>query len=104
MNITETKNAIKYYKAAIKNAEEALNHSIQQDEQFDDFCTKYWKKGYTTLFYPHTQIFVFYIYDKDETQYFFSIEDAIIIYDETNTFDGIEDVAKELLEIVKRFY
>jgi len=104
MVITNTRKAIKYYELAIKNAENILSHEIEQDENYQAFQKKYKKKyGYTTIFYSHIQEFSFYDYNKDESIDFFRIVDNEIVYDD-NTFDGVKDVAEELLNIVKRFY
>lgn len=103
--IQNTKKAIKYYKLAIQNAENMLDFEIKKDEQYQEFCEKYQARyNSTTMFYYHTQDFGFYDYTEDDAKVFFEIKNNEIIYNKDNTFDGVKDIAEELLSIVSKLY
>lgn len=105
MTISMTQNAIEYYRLAIENAKKALEDEINIDFDFIKFKKKYQEKlGHSTLFFSHIQEFGFYNCKNSESECFFNIVNNEIIYDKNNTFKGVEDVANELLNIVKRFY
>ena len=99
--ITRTKKAIKFYELAIKNAQRVLEFEINQDEKYQEFEDKYRKKGLTTIYFSHC--FSFQVYNTENHQEkYFSIENGEIIYEED--IKGIKDMAKELLQIVGKFY
>ena len=104
MIIPQTENAIKFYKLAIKNAQNALEFHVNQDEKYQLIQRKMNKRDYIVGFYGRTQSFSVYKWEDMETIEFFKVEDGEIIYNKENTFDGIEKVAEELLQIVKKFY
>ncbi|MCD6433299.1 MAG: hypothetical protein J7L21_04585 [Sulfurimonas sp.] len=104
MIIPQAQEAIKFYELAIKNIQYRLEFDVNRDKKYQTFERKYKKLNYTTLFYGHTHSFSFYKWEGTKTIVFFNIEDKKIIYDKNNTFDGVEDVANELLEIVKKYY
>lgn len=105
MMIPTTKQAIKFYELAIVNAQNALDFYINQDEAYQKFVDKNYELGYSTLFHGHTYEFVFYKYESArKKEDYFRIKDGKIVYGKDFTFENIEEVAEELLEIVKKFY
>lgn len=102
--IQNTRKAIKYYELAIENAQRMLEFQVNQDERYQEFQRDFCNDGCTVLFHAHVQQFNFYNYSNTEKIDYFKIVDGYIIYDYTNTFDGVKEVANELLDIVKKFY
>ncbi len=106
MSITTTAEAIKYFELAINGMEEAIFNKIDQDEEYLNFKTECFEKyGFTFLFFKHSLKFELYKNKEyKEILVFFQInQKGEIVYSETNTFDGIEDVAKEAQKIVSKF-
>ena len=104
MIIPRTLEAIKYYKLASENAHKALENEISTDMKYVEFQEKYCVDLYTVVFSEYWKGFRFYQYKEGGSIDYFKIINAEIIYDNENTFDGIEEVAEKLLKIVKKFY
>jgi len=110
MIIKQTQQAIEFYELAITNAQNMIGFQVNQDEKYQEFKKKY-KKIATTLFHSHDMSFSFYDFSGSEMKNYFKIEDGEITFQAKNIdvkypdyFENIEDVAQELLVIVKRFY
>ena len=105
VTITQTQDAVLFYIAAAENARAALEDKIKKDEQYDKFCRKHFSSNhYSVLFHSHSSEFIFYDWKDLKTIDYFTIIDNKIVYSEKNTFDGVEKIAQELLDIVKKFY
>ena len=104
MIIKQTKQAIKFYELAIKNAQAELEFQVNQDEKYQKFQSKYEKLKINTLFHSHNHVFRFYTFEDISIEYF-RIEDGEIIYaNESDSLENVKEIAQELLNIVKKFY
>lgn len=107
MSITKTADAIKYFELAIGDMREAISNKVEHDEEYLSFKKKCFEKyGFTFLFFKHALEFGFYDGQKgyENSVDFFKInQKGEIIYDENNTFEEIDEVAKEAQKVVSKF-
>ena len=110
MSITTTAEAIKFYELAIKNAQELIKTQIENDKDFQSFCAKLRaiSQDYNFIFYDHNLKFSMYkmIHDGDEYKSinYFKIDSNVeIVFNTENTFEGIEEIAKEAQKIASKF-
>lgn len=107
MSITTTAEAIKYFELAIGDMKEAISYKIENDEEYISFKEKcYEKHGLTFLFFKYA--LEFGLYDgrnghKNSVDFFKINSKGEIIFDENNTFEGIEEIAKEAQKLVSKF-
>ncbi|MDD2653327.1 MAG: hypothetical protein PHX44_09810 [Sulfurimonas sp.] len=108
-SLQETKETIKFYEKAIKNAQEMIKAQIENDIEFQIFYAKLKSisPDYGFIFYDHNLKFAMYkmIHDGAEHKsinYFEINSNGEIVYTE-NSFDNIEEIAKEAQKIVSKF-
>ena len=105
MIIPQTQNAIKFYELAIKNAQEQLAFQVNQDIEYQKFMDKYNELRIRTIFHSNNQEFNFYSFQGGEPENYFTINNGEVrITGECKEIENLEDVAQELLNIVKKFY
>lgn len=109
-SLQETKETIKFYEKAIKNAQEMIKAQIENDIEFQIFYTKLKSisPDYGFIFYDHNLKFAMYkmIHDGAEHKsinYFNIDSNGEIVFNTENTFEGIEEIAKEAQKIVSKF-
>jgi hypothetical protein len=109
-SIQRTKEVIKFYEEAIKNAQKLIQLEIENDHDFQQFRKKIntISPDYEFIFYDRTLQFgmykIDYTGDKHQITDFFEIDsNGEIVFDEVNRFEGIEEVAVEAQKIVSKF-
>lgn len=107
MSLTKTAEAVKYFEFAIEEMKEALYQKIEQDEECLAFKQKFFEKHNCTLIYfKGAMEFEFYSMKEGCNTFltFFTITNTgEIKFNADNTFEGIENVAKEAQKIVSKF-
>jgi len=106
MGITKTAEAIKYFEIAIGDMREAISNKVERDEDYLNYKKEYYEKyGFFFLFFEHCLEFKFYQHkeNKEFLEFFKINQKGEIVYNETNTFDGIEEIAKEAQILVSKF-
>lgn len=107
MSLTKTAEAVKYFEFAIEEMKEALYQKIEQDEEYLAFKQKFFGKYASTfIYYRNSMEFAFYGMKEGCNTFltFFTITNAgEIKFNADNTFEGIENVAKEAQKIVSKF-
>ncbi len=103
MSITKTAEAVKYFEFAIEEMKEALKVKIEQDEEYLKFRQELYEKYHCSfIYFSGTMEFEFYSADKEVNTFFTITKSGEIKFNTDNTFDGIEDVAKEALRIISK--
>ncbi len=110
ISLQKTQEVIKFYKAAIENAQKLIQLEIENDHDFQQFRKKIntISPDYGFVFYDHTLRFNLYRVEYIDNQHqfisLFQIDsNGEIVYDEVNRFEGIEEVAAEAQKIVSKF-
>lgn len=108
--IPQTAETIKYFETAIEEMRESLAREVQQDKDIINFKDKVRKiqENLQFTFYPHTLSFAFSsakFLENDEFKFsrYFEIIDGKVVFLE-NTFEGIEDIAKEAQKITQKYF
>lgn len=108
--ISQTAAAVKYFEMAIEEMRESLIREIIKDENIEKFNEEI--KDISScihfIFYPHTLSFSlnrgeFGENGKYEFLNYFEIIDGKVVFSE-NTFEGIENVAKEAQKITQKYF
>jgi hypothetical protein len=108
--ISQTAAAIKYFEAAIDGLRESMNREVEKDKDILNFKKKVKEinKDIQFVFYPHYLEFCLSEVKMGEAKYeitrYFFIRDGKVEFSEENSFDGIEDVAKEAQKITQKYF